>query len=590
MAAREAGIATQPPDRAAMAEARTRISGDPLAFVVTSMLLLAMYLPLQNPYWVPGGDSEVYTAIARNLATGRGYTFNGQPVSMVPPGWPLLLAGAMKVSPSFLFLKLLNMSCMFGSLLMGYWICRRFASPALSALVIVLTAVLSHVYALTFWLHSDALFCLTSSAVLLLAMQINEGKPHSWRIPLLVAMCSASVFVRWAGLFSWLLAAAALVNGQLRPRWNRCWMTLIISAAVTASTFYGLRWYLTVPPEINSMVKSWATDDPSGGAALSDKTLAQSYSIFDPGGEGLGRLVGRAGYWGQWVAYLLWQPLRLGFSNALVALIALAVGWVVLIPLIVQGYRSTLRCEWLWPAMLLYALVLAMNWPRPNARYYVPIASLVILGVFKGVQIIRDRFATPSVLSSCKVLLGYFAAFILLCNGVLYAVDLSVARSHKFYETYEAGLNRDLIYACHWLNERPDVGDGQIAVSEYYVNLGRPRISRLGLRATTMLTGKAIVSVPKKYTISGDPRGSEAFLRWARKLGIKYVLYQPVVSPWRVFHFRMGWLQEAMTDAPATDTGAGWRLYAIPPEGQGNEAVRISVPPADRWLSRVPGV
>ena len=114
------------------------------------------------------------------------------------------------------------------------------------------------------------------------------------------------------------------------------------------------------------------------------------------------------------------------------------------------------------------------------------------------------------------------------------------------------------------------------------------RESLWGLRATAMLTGKSIVSLPLLYTHWGDPQKSEAFLRWARKSKIKYLLYQPEVSPWRVFHFRMGWLQELMTHQPVIDSDAGWRLYRIPLKG--DEAIRVSLKAHDNWPTRVPGI
>jgi hypothetical protein len=86
----------------------------------------------------------------------------------------------------------------------------------------------------------------------------------------------------------------------------------------------------------------------------------------------------------------------------------------------------------------------------------------------------------------------------------------------------------------------------------------------------------------------GDPHKSTIFLNWARDLGVKYLLYEPEVSPWRVFHFRMGWLQELLTHQPAIDTGAGWRLYRIPPIG--DEAIRISLEAGEDWPTRVPGI
>ena len=41
---------------------------DRIYFPVTMLVLLFLYLLLQNPYWVPAGDSELYTAVARSLA------------------------------------------------------------------------------------------------------------------------------------------------------------------------------------------------------------------------------------------------------------------------------------------------------------------------------------------------------------------------------------------------------------------------------------------------------------------------------------------------------------------------------------------
>jgi hypothetical protein len=187
----------------------------------------------------------------------------------------------------------------------------------------------------------------------------------------------------------------------------------------------------------------------------------------------------------------------------------------------------------------------------------------------------------------CIVLLWCFVISYVLCNGALYAVDAYVARSSDFYDHYEAGIDKDLIYACRWLNG-VSPADQEIAVSERYVNMNHTRLSRFGLRATAMLTGKAIVSLPLRYTRLGDPRNSAIFLAWARRLGIKYVLYQPDVSPWRVFHFRMGWLQKIITHEEPIDTGAGWRLYLIPPTG--DEAIRVSLDPYTHWPTRVPGM
>ena len=56
-------------------------------WIALLVIISALYLLLWNPYWVPGGDSELYIAAARSLALGQGYRFNGQSISISPPGW-----------------------------------------------------------------------------------------------------------------------------------------------------------------------------------------------------------------------------------------------------------------------------------------------------------------------------------------------------------------------------------------------------------------------------------------------------------------------------------------------------------------------
>src|SRR4051794_38204171 len=80
-------------------------------WLVTMVTVVSLLVPLINPYWVPVSDSDAYLAIGRSLALGQGYTFNGHPVAVVPPGWPLILAAAMQVTTSFWCLKLMLLAC-----------------------------------------------------------------------------------------------------------------------------------------------------------------------------------------------------------------------------------------------------------------------------------------------------------------------------------------------------------------------------------------------------------------------------------------------------------------------------------------------
>jgi hypothetical protein len=610
---------------------RTAVTFDRAVWVASITIAAAIFGLLANRHWVPGGDSEVYLATARNLllrkfSLAQGYIFNGQPMNMVPPGWPYVLAVAMTISTRFAFLKLITFFSMLGSLALAYPLCRRFVPPLVAGAVVVMTALLSHVFPLTFWLHSDALFCLLGTASFLLAVQIGEGRTQAWRIALLCILCSAAVTVRWAGLLNWIVVAGAVMSGrgpQLlrrrnwketiqwlnrwlgRPRLSRAAMVMVVSFIATAGTFGVWRTVLRVSAHEAALIREAGGAEESGMDSRADASTHQEYSWMNASSGGWRGYVGRALSWGDWFSFLFWQPFRFHAIKWLNVVSVLA-GWLVAIPLLYLVFRGLAERQWLWPAVALYAFLLAMSWPHPNARYLVPISFLLLTSIWAGSnQIVR---AWPGGARPLRIALILFTSSYLLCNGALYGIEVWAQRSHDFYATYEAGLNMDLISAGRWLINHHVPTNEAIACSERYVNLSTSaRTSKLGLRVTTMLTGRPIITIPKRYlreapgaagssaqpepdyVFDPDPLKNPAFLAWARANTIRYYLYQPPVSPWRALHFRVAWLQERATHVPVVDTGAGWRLYKIPPTGP--SAIRIlPLPAVADWPTTVPGI
>src|SRR6185436_4518092 len=131
--------------------------------------------------------------------------------------------------PSFLLLKLITLSCMVGALAAYYWVIRRFSPPMVAGAITMLTALISHVYSLTYWLHSDAMFTLITALTLLLCLQINEGKSWKWRISALVALCCASSAVRYAGIINILIITAALLHGRFRPKLDLALVSAVVA-------------------------------------------------------------------------------------------------------------------------------------------------------------------------------------------------------------------------------------------------------------------------------------------------------------------------------------------------------------------------
>lgn len=51
--------------------------------------------------WGGGGDTSTYLLLAQNLLDGRGYTYAGVSTALRPPGYPILLAAALKIFGSY---------------------------------------------------------------------------------------------------------------------------------------------------------------------------------------------------------------------------------------------------------------------------------------------------------------------------------------------------------------------------------------------------------------------------------------------------------------------------------------------------------
>ncbi|MEM6313241.1 MAG: hypothetical protein AAF743_04095, partial [Planctomycetota bacterium] len=141
--------------------------------LLTVTVCATLFALLHNPYWSPGGDSEVYTAVARSIVQGNGYQFNGAPYALSPPGWPVVLAGFMQVSPTFAFLKAMQIAMMVGALGLFFQIGTRLAPPPMVALAVCLAALLHPLYQLTFLLHSEPLFMLLSTGAILAALRVG---------------------------------------------------------------------------------------------------------------------------------------------------------------------------------------------------------------------------------------------------------------------------------------------------------------------------------------------------------------------------------------------------------------------------------
>ena len=546
--------------------------------------LAVFYGLLQNGFWYPGNDSELYVSLARSIAAGDGYKFNGLPVAKVPPGWPLVLAAAIKLSPSFAFLNTLTLSFLLVTAGLWYWILRRFTTPRRVLLVMLIAGTLFPWYRLTFLLHSDALFCILFAGSLLLACQIAEGRSAPWRILLLAAMCGALVTVRWAGVIIWIVIAAALLRRQIRPTWSRQWVAVALTAAATVGAFIGTRAGLSAlasrelaSPQMQDMLAETAD------AALKiETTLAKPYAISPSGGV-LPYLY-RISDSGSWLTWLLWQPAELGASYRPLGHLVNAFGWVLILLVAVYVVDTVRQRQWLWLGVLLYCGALCSRWSHPNTRYLVPVLPLLLTGMYWGAEHVWRSLRSVGVRRAVRVAVGALIVSIVVCNFGIFATDLWVAWQDDFYASYRAGQCDNLIAAACYL-DRHAAADDAIAVNSEYVNLNRLRKNSFGFRAASMLTHRKIRLVPQDVCRN---RPDGALIAWAnnREKAIRFYLCRVPVEPWRLGHFRVPRLQEWVTGQAAGPPSPYFELYELTADGP------VSIVPADcgDWPRRVPGL
>lgn len=582
-------------------------------FLGVASILLIAYLLLQNPYWVPGGDSDFYVAIARNLAQGEGYTYNGLPVAISPPGWPWVMAAILKVSPTFLALKLFTMLCMWASLLIAYFIALRFVPPRLAALSVLLAGVLMPVYSLTYFLHSEGLYCVLSSLALLIAFRVREKPDRYLEATALLGLCVAIPFVRWAGVFQLLPIVGVLMSGAWGTWKNRRWILAGLCAVAIIVTWLGTRASLELSVEQLQAIKDAGgtavmeidapEDLPTDNrpvaiptATSKDETLAEEYSQ-------------RFLRSGKWFAWLLWQPSRFATALGKWDMLITASGWVLIALLIWLATATARRGHLMWVALGVYCGALCMNWPNPNARYFVPVAPQIVLGLLLVTRLLHDRYPMQSI-DVWKWIRRAFVYSVLLVNVLLYGVDLMVMRSSNFYDTFEAGQHKDLINISYYLQSLPQAPaptlipgttqpttrpagqwkpeNGQIMINERYENLGRVRLSKAGMRAMVLLTDVDTKPLDPGWSKTTKPPFSGKMLGYMRSRRSDWLLVQTPAIPWRVWHFRLPMsIHERLTKYPGLPESGGWFLY----HRQDLVLTSQPVPPApDDWPTRVPGM
>jgi hypothetical protein len=520
-------------------------------------ILAAAYLLLQNGKWVSGPDTAFYISVARNVALGRGFNFNGAVVGRIPPLWPSVLAAGMRISSSFAFLNLLPMVCLLGGMSTWYWVLRRLTSARGALVGMVLSGILFFTYTSSIQLRTEGLFCLVFAPAVLVAMQIGEGRALSWRLPVLLVLCVAMLMVRWAGLAAWVVIGAGIFSGK-RPLSVGRWAALAASFLVVMGTFFVSRYVLkNLPPP----PRTWVTEIGKKGPKIPDEDTEGAVKMQTlMSKKGIKAIILSIGNSGKWMSSLMWMPMYMGVTHGVVGIGTNIIGWGLILLCVVTAWRDGKAGQWIWVGGFLYCAAMVFRVSVANPRYLVPIAPLLVLGVIRGLEYLRSTQSPWR--GFWKLSLAAFLVSVVLVNGALWGIDVYINHSKDFYARYRAGEMEKLVASAQYMRDR-GVKDGEISVNVFYVNLGRQRPNGEGLRTMILLTDRGVRGGPAGCT--GEP--NDALLKWAAKYDVKYYLYRPPVSPWRALHFKVKRVQQILTGKEDIPENPSWVLYELSKTG-----------------------
>jgi 4-amino-4-deoxy-L-arabinose transferase-like glycosyltransferase len=94
------------------------------SFAITALVITGFALLRGEPHY---GDERDYLEIARNIASGEGYTYFGEHTAIRPPAWPLLLSAALVLGVPPAGLVVLSVASMVGAALLARGIARCIA-------------------------------------------------------------------------------------------------------------------------------------------------------------------------------------------------------------------------------------------------------------------------------------------------------------------------------------------------------------------------------------------------------------------------------------------------------------------------------
>jgi hypothetical protein len=398
--------------------------------LAVAALHLALVLLSLNPGPHSGGDNASYLALARSLREHGTYQELWDPAARAhtqyPPGWPLILAGAMAVGiKPWIGFKVL--AALFSALAVGvaYLWARRVSTPGTALAVAALLAVGPGVVDDGRWELSDAPFwAFTMLALWAFArLRPDGGADGDGPAPIPPSAAPADG-PRWKSLMGPLAVAAAgtllayatrsaglplVVAAVAWLAWRRRWAQLGVFAAVVAP--FAVYW--------------WARARAAGGPSY-----AGYLWYVDPyrpmlGTVGVGGMLGRV--WRNAVEYTVeWMPYLLtGVRRGTPAIVL----GVVVVLLALAGWAMRVRRAGLPELWLPLYVGLVLIWPAEWAaeRFLLPALPMLLLCAAEPLRRLNARTGSTVLVGAAAVGVIALAALPPLGKQISHAVKCRAA-------------------------------------------------------------------------------------------------------------------------------------------------------------------
>jgi len=326
------------------------------------LVVVFVYLANLSPHWWVGKDGALYLCLGRNLARGEGYTLAGEAHTLVPPGFPAMLAGLIRIrADSFLAINVVMGSIGLATVLMGYLLLRQLVHRDWALLLVLLFALLRELVQRSGEVLSDVPFALLLITALWLYLRgLRQVRPtrNGWEIASLLLVVSC--WVRMVGFLAAAGAGVGLVLSGWRKARIRALLNLVILVTGCAATVAVYHWYAA------------SFGDPQGASYLEGlRHYRSSLSIGQLMVLPLRRACEASEEYGR---LLIGQRM----PSPLCIVLVLIPGLAGLLIRIRQG-------EWIGPlTVVAYVGGMAAVGAAIRVRYLLPIAPLLILYFFEG--------------------------------------------------------------------------------------------------------------------------------------------------------------------------------------------------------------